>query len=309
MMSTHQYADRTFTAIVKRAKEKGWPLRENCYRESANPIDGWLSIDLIHQKRREISKRMWEIEYELGEPAIEGRAVSTVHVVRMYDRAREWEGIGAGVHFEGANGKEYVFQEPEYGVPYATGVDWARTKDWTVIDTWRMDTWERVAWMRIQKRPWPMMIGMAIRRFQKYPGHLAHDATGLGDVIAGVFPEGLRDQDQIHDIVMVGNTRATLFSEFVTACEQDTFKSPYIESAHDELLYTTHDDLYRAGTKFHPPDSVVAHALAWHLRGEKLIYAAPVVDGLSKPGADGWFIKQDEWSAPQGDDDIYSLVL
>lgn len=296
------YGQHEFTLV-------GGNVVSNCYRESANPIDGWLSIDLIHQKRREISNEMWRIEYELGEPAIEGRAVATEHVIRMYDRNRDWPELGKYAAFEGANGKEYIFEQPIPGVMYATGVDWARTKDWTVIDTWRTDTWERVAWMRVQKRTWPEMIGMAIRRFQKYPGHLAHDSTGLGDVIAGVFPEYMRSQNQIHDIVMVGNTRATLFSEFVTAAEQDTFASPYIEPAHDELLYTTHDDLYRAGTKFHPPDSVVAHALAWHLRGEKRIYVAPVVDGLDKPGAEGWLVQQDNWSFTTNSDDAYRIDL
>lgn len=309
-VSTHQYPNGTMSEVLKLAKEKGWPVRQHCFRESANPIDGWLSVELIHQKRREISKEMWRIEYELGEPAIEGRAVDSKHVQKLYDINREWEFGGqvrTGVVFEGRSGKEYVFQDPEPNVMYVTGVDWARTKDWTVIDTWRTDTWERVAWLRVQKMPWPVMIGMAIRRFMRYPGHLAHDATGLGDVIAGVFPDGLRNQNQIHDIVMSGPMRSVLFSEFVTACEQDTFRSPYIEPAHDDLLYVTHDDLYRSGTKYHPPDSVVAHALAWHLRGEKKLYAAPATSAdLLRNEGEGWYLP--DWHT-EGGDDVYDLSL
>ena len=297
MTSTHQYAAGTMSAILARAREKGWKSVSWCWRESSNPIDGWLNLSLVKAKKRDVSKRMWEIEYELGEPAIEGRAITSEHVVKMFgDRPHnnaQATGLGPTptgfvVLYEGAAGKEYRFQPVERGVRYVTGVDWAKTTDWTVITTYRLDTWEMVAFQRTNKESWPVMIGKAIRRYRTYPGLLVHDATGLGDVIDDVFPEEMRMSNSILGVKLVGAQRATIFSEYITAIEQDTFKAPYIQWAHDEHLYAVHDDLYRAGTKFHPPDSIVSGALAWWGRSMVPSNAAPIVDVVKEPG-EGWF--------------------
>jgi hypothetical protein len=285
MSSTHQYADGTMTEMMKRAKERGYPIYSWCHVDTSNPIDGWLTQDMIETKKLDVSKEMWRVEYELGEPAIEGRAFTTTAVEAMFDKSNGM--------YEGKPSEELIFQKPVNGVMYATGVDWGRKRDWTVIDTFRMDTWERVAWMRVNKEDWPKMVQRVVRRLRMYPGHLAHDATGLGDVVASLFPEDFRMKGQIEDVIMNGAARSTLFAELIAAVEDGSLSSPYIDWARDEMVYCTHDDLFRAGVTFHPPDSVVAAAMAWSLRGKQRLNIAPLVDQLTK-GASGWAIPNDE---------------
>jgi hypothetical protein len=53
----------------------------NCYKETSNPIDGWLAPDEVERKRNEIPKAMWETEYELQEPNVLNRAIDPEFVV------------------------------------------------------------------------------------------------------------------------------------------------------------------------------------------------------------------------------------
>ena len=84
MSSTHQYPDGTVTAMRCRAAELGWTIYEWCYRETLEP-HGWLTADQVERKRRELSRTMWAVEYELQEPSAEGRAIDPAAVERMFD--------------------------------------------------------------------------------------------------------------------------------------------------------------------------------------------------------------------------------
>ena len=68
MSSTHQYPDGTVTAMRCRAAELDWPVSQWCYRETLKP-HGWLTADQVERKRRELSRTMWAVEYELQEPS------------------------------------------------------------------------------------------------------------------------------------------------------------------------------------------------------------------------------------------------
>ena len=84
MSSTHQYPDGPVTAMRRRAADLGWPVSEWCYRETLAP-HGWLTEDQVVRKRGELSRTMWETEYELQEPSAEGRAIDPAAVERMFD--------------------------------------------------------------------------------------------------------------------------------------------------------------------------------------------------------------------------------
>ena len=71
MSSTHQYPDGTVTAMRCRAAELDWPVYQWCYRETLKP-HGWLTADQVERKRRELSRTMWAVEYELQDPAPKG---------------------------------------------------------------------------------------------------------------------------------------------------------------------------------------------------------------------------------------------
>lgn len=278
MSSTHQYPFGTMTEVLNRANDQPnwWSVRW-CWRESAAAPHGWLDPMVVEQKRQELNSIMFEVEVELQDPVVDGTLFPPDFVYAMWDADK-------GV-VPGKPNEYYEFAAPEVGVKYATGVDWAKSKDWTVITTRRMDTWELVAWERTQRLPWPAMIRKALDRAKRYPGSMAHDATGIGDVIADVFPEELRKHRNVHDVVMRGSERSEMFTEYMTALEQNTFKGPCVEFARAEHLYCMYKDLFTAGG--HPPDSVVAEAMAWYCRGKSL-GAGKIEAGVGVREESGW---------------------
>lgn len=260
MSSTHQYPDGTMTAMLKRAREKGWTVHHWCYRESMgtrqNP--GWLRPSTVMQKQTEVANRFWNVEYELQAPSFDGRAIDSEMVEAMFDE---------DTYIDDQEGKLYTFEDPEPGRRYITGVDWAKQKDWTII--WTFDLTERpmraVAYMRVNRRPWPEMIEHAVKRLHIYPGTLVHDSTGLGNVVHDLIevPKGSR----VIGRTLVGRAREEMFNEYISAIEDAEVRSPRIEFAFEEHLYVTDDDLFKTGG--HPPDTFVAGALAWSARNVK----------------------------------------
>ena len=249
MSSTHQYPDGTVTAMRCRAAELGWTIYEWCYRETLEP-HGWLTADQVERKRRELSRTMWAVEYELQEPSAEGRAIDPAAVERMFD-ATLGTHISAGdlEHlWRGQSGPpaERACPDPA-GAWYCTGIDWAQK---------RHDT---VAVYRIQRRPWPEMTERVGALLDEFPGPAVHDATGAGSAI-GEFP-ALAPHDQLQGVTLVGRDRVDLFRNYIAAIERDEIVCPRIDVFYTEHLYCGEDDLFGSG---HPPDTVVAMALAYH---------------------------------------------
>ena len=248
MSSTHHYPDGTFTEVKKRAAEKGWPIFEWCYRETSVQPDGWLTQEEIESKRGEVTASMWAAEYDLQEPSPEGRAILPEAVDACFQSA-------LGEH-AGDMGRELIIEEPVEGATYATGADWAKKKDFTVIDTLRTDVrpMRRVAWARYQRMSWPMMIAKFDKRVAKYPGPACHDATGLGDVV-GDYQEA-----DARGVILSGQTRADVFTKYIAAIEDHAIVSAKIRYCESEHRYCTNEDLMGSG---HPPDSFVAGAMAY----------------------------------------------
>lgn len=278
MSSTHQYPDGTMTWALKTAKERGWPTYHWCYRETSHE-SGWLDPGEVERKRMEISQYMWDTEYELQEPSLEGRAMDTDAVNAMFDPA-------LGV-FEGKDGEYIEIEAPRADRDYVTGADWAKEKDWTVICTWDStdaDNWRLVAYERIGRRPWPVMVGRLSTRWKWYGGKVVHDATGIGNVVRDYIeiPKGARVEHLI-DVTMGGRVRADMLSNYVSAVESGHLKAPQIEHPHDEHKYCTVDDMYGSG---HLPDSVSSFALAWSARNtwRKVIGAKPDIS-IKRPSS------------------------
>jgi hypothetical protein len=247
MSSTHQYADGTMTEVLKRATDRGWPVYEWCYRENHVSNGGWADDEQIEGKRSEVTAAMWAAEYELGEPSPESRAILPEMVERMF-RPELGE-------FGGRPGEAIEIEPPEKGATYATGADWAKDQDWTVVWTFRTDLrpMRLVAYRRDGRRPWPLMVEILDDRQARYPGPTAHDATGLGDVVDDLLSG---DADGVK---LVGRTRADLLSDYIKAIENGELEAPRIEHTYGEHKYATLGDLYGSG---HLPDSICAGALA-----------------------------------------------
>lgn len=246
LSSTHQYSAGTMTEVLRRAAEKSWPVYEWCYHETMQP-HGWLAPAEVAGKRDDVTAAMWQVEYDLQEPSAEARAILPEAVARLFDRR-----LG---EFEGRPDEYIEIEEPVAGATYATGSDWARKQDWTVISTLRTDVYplRLVAFERTGRRPWPTMVQAFDDRVQRFSGPAAHDGTGIGDVVAGYM------QSDAEPFMMVGRPRADLVSECIADIEHGAIVGPWIRWAEAELKYATVDDVYGAG---HLPDTLASLALA-----------------------------------------------
>jgi hypothetical protein len=236
------------TEVMKRAAEKNWPVHKWCYRETLKP-HGWLDPHEVVRKKGETTKLQWDVEYELGEPSHESRAIMTEAVEAMFNRQ-----LGL---FEGGVQEYIEIEAPVDGATYAHGADWARDVDWTIIVTIRTDVFpiRVVAFLRTGRRPWPFMIKNFDERISRYGGTSSHDATGLGTVIDDYI------KSDAEGVVMTGSDRDQLFTDYILAIEKGEVEAPFINFMEAEHKYATVDDLYGSG---HAPDTIVAGAMAYH---------------------------------------------
>ena len=286
MSSTHQYPDKTMSAILERAEENKWPVFEWCYKETLEP-NGWLTKSDVSRKRQEVTQAMWKIEYDLQEPSFEGRALSADTLENLFDKTKGQHIGQIGEYIEIEPPEKEPEPEPyakgnrELWVPplYVTGVDWAKEHDMTVIATFRADTtpWRLVAFERMNRLPWPVMAKRLDLRLDRYGGVCAHDATGIGNVVNDYV------EHEVVPIVLSNRTRQEYTAEYVSAIENRRIKCPMVEWAYNDHKYATLEDLYGKG---HTPDSVVAFALAWILRDDNQEIPPPVVDELA--GESAW---------------------
>lgn len=296
MSSTWQYADGTLTEIFRRAETNGDPTYRWCFRESSNPIDGWLAQKTIDEKRGSISAEMFRVEYELGEPSIGNRAFDT-------------QAVDATFHIpfapietkESKDFDEHTFIAPVPGATYVAGADWGREQDYTVIMVGRVDVepHELVYYMRVNRRPYPEMIGYFNKAINRYNARAAHDATGLGNVV--------NDYTDVRAerFIMTGEKRSGMLSTYVSDIENGAWIFPKIKKAYEEMKFCQVGDLYSSASAFHLPDSVCAGALMNRMANRAAGSVAPAIvkrDGSpSKMMAflDG---KQDETSTSLADE-------
>lgn len=256
LCSTWQNPEGTFSAIKRRFEERGLPAKTWCYRESANPIDGWLSQETIDAKKLEIPTEMWRVEYELGEPSIGNRAFDSDAIEAMF--CLPFEPIFSE---ERKNYEEYRFAEPQKEGTYVAAADWAKEQDHTVITVWRTDgpTCDLVYYLRVNRHSYPQMITWFNNALRHYDAEAIHDATGLGNVVADYLDLRVRN---FH---MTGEKRDDMLSEYVVAVERTRVRAPRIPSMYLAHKYAQVGDLYHKGKEFHLPDEVCSGALAWNL--------------------------------------------
>jgi len=140
---------------------------------------------------------------------------------------------------------------------YAAGADWGKKRDHTIIWIMRIDCkpWRMVAYANLVRQPYPKMFAQFNDFVARFKAQSAHDATGIGNA-AEDFMEA-----SVIDLAMVGTARRELFNEYIVAVEGGEIVAPRVKYAYDEHRYTVQDDLWGSG---HPPDSVVAAAMANH---------------------------------------------
>ena len=168
------------------------------------------------------------------------------------------------------------------GAWYCTGIDWAQKRHYTFAVVVRCDTppLQVVAVYRTQRRSWLTMTEHVGALLDEYPGPAAHDATGAGSAI-GAFP-ALAPHDQLQGVTLVGRVRTDLFRNDIGAIERHEIVCPRIDVFYTEHLYCGEDDLFGSG---HPPDTVVAMALAYHAFKESVTtQVREVADAIAAGG-------------------------
>jgi hypothetical protein len=309
VLSTWQYPTGTFTEILRRAAEDNEPIYRWCYRESSNPVDGWLDQETIAKTRGRVSKAMWDAEYELGEPAIGDRAFDSDAVKRAFClKFKPDDEVGEGAGYLEANERkdfeEFTFERYIKDATYVAGCDWAKRKDKTVIWVARIDGHKRrlVYFQRVNRRPYPVMIGSfnkTLRHYRIHNGGAYHDSTGLGDVVDDYVDIRARG------FAMTVDKRSRMLNNYVNAIEKDIWEIPKIPSAYTEMLYCRVGDLYvrdaprptNKEEEFHLPDTVCAGALAeWAANKMPPLVAPQTVEGKGEPHGERFAYRQDDES-------------
>jgi hypothetical protein len=285
--STWQNSDGTFTEILRRAEKAHQPVYKWCYRESSNPVDGWLTEATIEEKRASVSAEMFRIEYDLGEPSIGNRAFDSDAVEGAFSlKFKPDDPIGQGKgyieHKESKDFEEYRFAERDRMGDYIAGADWAKEQDKTIIWVARLDGDKRqlVYYLRVNRRPYPQMIGYlnkAIRYYRVPVKGVWHDSTGLGNVVNDYLDVRARP------FPMTGDKRAKLLSDYVNAIEKGTWRIPRIPSAFYEHKYCRTGDLYSSKEDYHLPDTVCAAALAEYAAKRHMGAASPLTVKRTDP--------------------------
>ena len=224
----------------------------NCYKDTANPVDGWLDEETIAQKRLEIPAEMWRVEYDLGEPSIGNRAFDTASVERMFSLPEDT--IKQKVIKER---QDYRFEDPKQDREYVIAADWAQSVDWTVITVADVTFFpcKVVHWTRMRRHPYPVMIGVFNDLMKAYHAEGIHDATGLGAVVADYVDRRARG------FLMTGAQRDNMLSEYISSVENDKWRVPRIPVFYKNHLYCVSEG-----------------SLVWTLRGDVPIEQVQVGD-------------------------------
>lgn len=279
MSSTWQYPDKAFAEMYRRHQDENLPIYTWCYRETSNPIDGWLDPDFIEEKKRQIPAEMWRVEYELGEPSIGNRAFDSEAVERTFsiteDQYSESEHFWKKIQ---KDFEQYCFDKPRQDRAYVISADWAKAVDFTVITVYdvSINPIKVVYWLRMRRRPYPVMIKAYNDLIEKYNAEGIHDATGLGGVVTDYLDR------RAYGFVMTGEKRDNMLSEYISAVENDRVRAPRINSFYKAHLYCSVEDVYSRGGEFHLPDEVCSMALGWRLVSRRI------------PAVDPWVLKSNE---------------
>ncbi|CAB4148347.1 hypothetical protein UFOVP967_41 [uncultured Caudovirales phage] len=258
LSSTHQYPQGTMTEILRRAEDKGWPVYTWCYKENSAP-HGWLNPDDVERKRGEIQPAMWEVEYDMSAPKLDGVIFDPETINRFVDM-RKTKDDKQGVYYE--------FEAPRSYGKYVTSADWAKEHDQTIIITLRVDEkpYKVVAYERLQKLPWPMLVGRFEGRLNRFKGRGIHDSTGVGSVVEDIIvkPKGVDrvDGHSLHS----RSEKTVLYSNYILGVQKGEIITPNITSLVLEHKYLTPEQIF--GQK-HTPDTVSAMALAYFVASGK----------------------------------------
>lgn len=274
--STYHNSNGTMAEILKRAKKKGYPVYQWCYKENLVSNGGWLPDTEVARKKHETTSVSFNVEYELQEPTVESRAFDLEAVKAMFKPE-----LG---EFKGRQSEKCKIEGPVKGAVYFNGCDFAKRQDWTINLTYKqireydrteIDELEEddvvepvlrlVNFERTGRGKWPVLVGRMELRLKVYGEendiYSAHDETGIGDVIS----DYISDEVESEGVWMAGKLRTTILSDYISAVEHGYIECPDIEWMREEHVLASDDDVFGGGEKSHLPDTIAAAALAWYI--------------------------------------------
>jgi len=152
----------------------------------------------------------------------------------------------------------------ELGLTYVTGVDLAKSEDYTVVLTICRETHEVVAMQRFNQIDWSVQKEHIIGETKKYNSMAVVDATGLGDpIVEDLIKSGVN----VLPYHLTSPSKKELIDRLVIAIEQRLITFPNIEVLIDELKNYTYEILPSRNLRYTAPegmhdDCVIALALA-----------------------------------------------
>jgi hypothetical protein len=233
------------------ASERNWPIYEWCWRETSAG-GGFVTLAQVKRKQDTVSHDQWRTEYDLQEPSVQGRAIDSEVCDLAFD-----PDVGSCV---GGLGDVEQFEPPDKTAAeerrYATGVDWGKLRDKTIVWVNRCDVRpvRLVAFAHLGRIAYPEMIRLFEDLLRVYPGPCYYDRGGIGTVIEDFLSV------PAFGVNLIGIERTNLFQRWIVGLEQGDFKAPRVEFAWRAHKFCTRNDLYGDG---HPPDCFVGGALAW----------------------------------------------
>jgi len=150
--------------------------------------------------------------------------------------------------------------------PYATGVDFARSDDYTVIVTLD-DDGLLVHFDRVRQVGWPEIQRRVERAVDKYPGPAALDATRDNAIVSNLEDAGVT----VEPVEFTAKTKRSLIENLVTAVENQELTLPDMDPLVHELEVFERETTEGGSVRYAAPsgfkdDCVDALALAVHGR-------------------------------------------
>ena len=274
--STWQRPDGSMTKVMEKARaEEGWLVRSWCFREVVKSNGGWYPDEDIAIARNTLSKRAFELEYDCKHPKSEGTVWTDEAIDLLFGIIPDEEGKFYQIHQERLNGKPRRYEgkagevvhlvDPQPGITFYHGADWAKENDSTIFSTFAKnpnagDPDILVHWERWEKLPWPVNYPKYNRIVDAYKGASCIDATTGVSSVAGDFLS--------HPVTLIDFSNRKLINDILmayqVAIEKGEIRMPYIEHVYKEHKYATYEMLYTP--KAHLPDTIASAALAWHVR-------------------------------------------
>jgi len=273
--STLQRVDGPFQRYIDLLEDRDEKLWVWCYRESLEENGGWLTWEQVEHKKETLSHDRFEREYELNKPAADNLAIDPNAVESTFSMPAP--GLYDQVIKPTKEKEEYFFESYNYSDDYVIAADWARVKDFTVISVWKTTGFPHVPmslvyYYRARHESWPDQVDKFNKLQEQYNAEGIHDATGVGDVVAGFVASPSR----VWNFKMAGEKRTNMLNDAINGIEKGRMRSPRIKSLYEATRYVTYDDLFRVGDKYHLPDEFCSLALAYQTQAYKAVGAAPI---------------------------------